>query len=105
MHSTSAWGCGKAAPALLSGMPVLVKPATSTALLTSQTVQTINAKVLPEGALSLICGSARDLLEHVLRRCRGSPARRPQPRARTPAIVQHSTRLNVEADSLNLALL
>lgn len=105
-----AWGLWeKAAPALLSGMPVLVKPATSTALLTWQMVQdVINAKVLPEGALSLICGSARDLVEHVsfddVVAFTGSAATAARLRG-TPAIVQHSTRLNVEADSLNLALL
>jgi 3,4-dehydroadipyl-CoA semialdehyde dehydrogenase len=105
-----AWGLWeKAAPALLSGMPLMAKPATSTALLTWQMVQdVVRAGVLPEGALSLICGGARDLLDHVsfddVVAFTGSAATASRLRG-TPAIVRQSTRLNVEADSLNLALL
>jgi 3,4-dehydroadipyl-CoA semialdehyde dehydrogenase len=48
-----AWGLWeKAAPALLSGMPVIVKPATATAWLTQRMVQdVVDAGVLPVGAL------------------------------------------------------
>src|SRR5260370_39767718 len=62
-----AWGlCEKAAPALLSGVPVMVKPASPTALLAHRMVEDIvKANLLPPGAISVICGSARDLLVYV----------------------------------------
>src|SRR5260370_36752475 len=59
-----AWGlCEKAAPALLSGVPIVVKPASPTAWLTHRMVEAIaKAALFPPGANSIICGSARDLL-------------------------------------------
>src|SRR5258707_3935247 len=62
-----AWGfCEKAAPALLSGVPLGVKPASPTAWLTHRMVEdVIKANLLPPGAISIICGSARELLNHV----------------------------------------
>ncbi|MGH7296827.1 MAG: aldehyde dehydrogenase family protein, partial [Polyangiaceae bacterium] len=59
-----AWGLGeKAACALLAGMPVIAKPATSTALVAHRIVEIlVEDRVLPDGALSLVCGSAGDLL-------------------------------------------
>ena len=50
------WGLWeKAAPALLSGVPVIVKPATATAWLTQRMVaDVVAAGVLPEGALSVV---------------------------------------------------
>ncbi len=59
------WGLWeKAAVSLLAGVPVLAKPASSTALLTYEMVRdVIAANVLPDGALSLLCGSAGNLLE------------------------------------------
>jgi 3,4-dehydroadipyl-CoA semialdehyde dehydrogenase len=62
-----AWGWAeKAACALLAGMPIVTKPATATALLAHRTVElVISAAALPEGALSLLCGSAGDLLDHL----------------------------------------
>src|SRR6476469_8445999 len=61
------WGLWeKAAVSLLAGVPVLCKPASSTAMLTHAMVRdVIAAKVLPEGALSLLCGGAGDLLDRV----------------------------------------
>ena len=58
------WGLWeKAAVSLLAGVPVLAKPASATALLAHAMVKdVIAAKVLPEGALSLLCGGAGDLL-------------------------------------------
>src|SRR5436190_11289812 len=55
-----AWGlCEKAAPALLSGVPVVVKPASPTAWLTHRMVEdVVKAGILPEGAISIVCGSA-----------------------------------------------
>ena len=53
-----AWGLWeKAAPALLSGVPVVVKPATATAWLTQRMVKdVVDAGVLPAGALSVARG-------------------------------------------------
>ena len=60
-----AWGLWeKAAPALLSGVPVVIKPATATAWLTQRMVaDVVNAGVLPAGALSVVCGSSAGLLD------------------------------------------
>src|SRR5260370_29790233 len=56
-----AWGfCEKAAPALLSGVPIVVKPASPTAWLTQRMVEDIvKADILPPGAIPIIAGSAR----------------------------------------------
>src|SRR3984885_6029672 len=55
-----AWGLAeKAAVALLAGMPVVTKPGTSTALVAHRIVKiAVDEKLLPEGALSLVCGGA-----------------------------------------------
>ena len=105
-----AWGLWeKAAPALLSGVPVFVKPATATAWLTHRMVEdVIKAGVLPDGALSIICGSAGDLLNHVTAddviSFTGSTDT--AARIRTgEAVVRASVRINVEADSLNATLM
>ena len=105
-----AWGFGeKAATALLAGMPILVKPATSTALVCVRMVEILTERsVLPEGALSLLSGGAGDLLDHlgpgdVLSFTGSSDT---AARLRTaPSVVRWSVRLNVEADSLNAAVL
>jgi 3,4-dehydroadipyl-CoA semialdehyde dehydrogenase len=61
------WGLWeKAAPALLSGVPVIIKPATATAWLTQRMVQdVVNANILPAGALSVICGSSAGLMDQL----------------------------------------
>lgn len=104
------WGLWeKAAVSLLAGIPVLAKPASSTALLAHAMVKdVIAAKVLPDGALSLLCGSAGDLLDGLTsddviaftgsadtaRRVRGHPG-----------VVAKNVPVNIEADSINAALL
>ncbi len=105
-----AWGLAeKAALAWLAGMPVVTKPATATALVAERIVHVIvDAKVLPEGALSLVCGSAGDLLSHLesqdVLAFTGSAdtgyTLRSQER-----LLRRSVRVNVEADSLNSAVL
>ncbi|HEU4922286.1 MAG TPA: aldehyde dehydrogenase family protein, partial [Burkholderiales bacterium] len=62
-----AWGFAeKAAVALLAGMPVLSKPATGSAMLAHRIMELIvDHKLLPEGALSFLVGSARDLIPHL----------------------------------------
>ncbi|MEF7612803.1 3,4-dehydroadipyl-CoA semialdehyde dehydrogenase [Aquincola sp. MAHUQ-54] len=104
------WGLWeKAAPALLSGVPVIVKPATATAWLTQQMVKdVIDAGVLPPGALSIVCGSAKGLLDQLrpfdVLSFTGSAATAAVIRSH-PAVAERSVRVNIEADSLNSALL
>ena len=105
-----AWGLWeKAAPALLSGVPVIVKPATPTALLAQRMVaDVITAGVLPEGALSIVCGGADGLLDRILPQdvvsFTGSAHTAAKLR-RHRAFVEGGARLNVEADSLNSSIL
>ena len=105
-----AWGlCEKAAPALLSGVPIVVKPASPTAWLTHRMVEDIvKAGILPPGAISIVCGSARDLLDHV---CEGdivsfTGSADTAARIRSHAnVLRRSVRVNIEADSINSAIL
>jgi oxepin-CoA hydrolase / 3-oxo-5,6-dehydrosuberyl-CoA semialdehyde dehydrogenase len=62
------WGMlEKIAVNLLAGMPAIVKPATVTSFLTEAVVKEIIASnILPKGSLQLLCGSAGDLLNHVI---------------------------------------
>lgn len=105
-----AWGLWeKAAPALLSGVPVVIKPATVTAWLTQRMVaDVVEAGVLPAGALSVVCGSSQGLLDALepfdVLSFTGSADTAAMIRAH-PNVVRHSVRLNVEADSLNCAIL
>ena len=105
-----AWGLWeKAAPALLSGVPVIVKPATATAWLTQRMVKdVVDAGILPPGALSVVCGSSAGLLDALqpfdVLSFTGSAETAGLIRAHA-AVAQHSVRANIEADSLNSALL
>lgn len=105
-----AWGLWeKAAPALLSGVPVIVKPATATAWLTQRMVRdVVDAGVLPPGALSVVCGSSAGLMDQLqpfdVVSFTGSADTAAVIRSH-PAVVKHSVRVNIEADSLNSALL
>jgi 3,4-dehydroadipyl-CoA semialdehyde dehydrogenase len=104
------WGLWeKAAVSLLAGVPVLAKPASATALLAHAMVKdVIAAKVLPEGALSLLCGGAGDLLgvlasEDVVA-FTGSADTAARVRGHAN-VVGKSVPVNIEADSINAALL
>src|SRR5688572_25935902 len=105
-----AWGFAeKAAVALLAGMPVLSKPATSSAMVAHRVMQVIvEKKLLPEGALSFLVGAARDLVSHLgpqdVVAFTGSGETGMQIRS-SRNIIQHSVRVNIEADSLNAAVL
>ena len=59
------WGMlEKLAPAFLAGLPTIVKPASQTSYLTELMVRRIiEADILPEGSLQLLCGSPVGLLE------------------------------------------
>ncbi len=104
------WGpLEKLAPAFLSGMPTLIKPATQTAYLTARVVELIvGSGLLPEGAISLLCGGAGDLLDHLGEHDHvaftGSAATAQRLRTH-PGVAQHSVGFNAEADSLNCSIL
>lgn len=105
-----AWGLWeKAAVSLLAGVPVFAKPATSTAWLAQEMVRAVmDADILPAGALSLLCGSPNDLLDHLrlgdVVAFTGS-ADTGQGIRRHANVRGHNIRVNIEADSLNAALL
>ena len=105
-----AWGLGeKAAVALLAGVPVVSKPATSTALLAFRVMEKlVAADVLPPGAMQLVCGSTGNMLEHLgpqdVLAFTGSGSTGQLLRG-LESVVGRSVRVNVEADSLNAAVL
>jgi 3,4-dehydroadipyl-CoA semialdehyde dehydrogenase len=105
-----AWGLWeKAAVSLLAGVPVLAKPATSTAWLAQEMVSAvIEAGILPPGALSILCGSPNDLLDHLqlgdVVAFTGSADTGDSIRQHKK-VRQQNVRVNIEADSLNAALL
>lgn len=100
------WGMlEKIAVNLLAGMPAIVKPATVTCFLTEAVVREIIAsKILPEGALQLICGSTGNLLNFVQSQdvvtFTGS-ASTGLLLKQHPAILENSVPFTMEADSLN----
>jgi oxepin-CoA hydrolase / 3-oxo-5,6-dehydrosuberyl-CoA semialdehyde dehydrogenase len=104
------WGMlEKIAVNLLAGMPCIVKPATVTSYLTEAVVKEIIAsKILPEGSVQLICGSAGDLLDHVISQdvvtFTGSASTGLMLK-QNPHILSNSVPFNMEADSLNCIVL
>jgi len=105
-----AWGFAeKAACSLLAGMPLVTKPATATALVTERCVELIVAAgILPQGALQLVCGGTGDLLDRLgptdVLAFTGSADTAARLRDRDN-LRRSNTRVNVEADSLNAAVL
>lgn len=104
------WGMlEKIAVNLFAGVPAIVKPATITCFLTEAVVKEIVAsKILPEGSLQLICGSANGILDHVMNQdvvtFTGSASTGKMLKAH-PRLVQESVPFNLEADSLNAMVL
>lgn len=109
-YNFPAWGLWeKASVSLLAGVPVFAKPATATAWLAQEMVQcVIESGILPEGALSIASGPAHDLLEHLrfgdVVCFTGSATTGQQIRSHR-AVLGQGVRLNIEADSLNGAIL
>ncbi len=105
-----AWGLAeKLACALVAGMPVLCKPATATALVTHRLVEIwAAAAILPAGALQLLVGPAGDLVDHLrapdVLAFTGSSETARALRGH-PRVIAENVRCNVEADSLNAAVL
>ncbi|MCD6639132.1 MAG: phenylacetic acid degradation bifunctional protein PaaZ [Nocardioides sp.] len=104
------WGMlEKLAPAFLAGLPTIVKPASQTAYLTELAVRRIiEAGILPEGSLQLLCGSAGTLLDHLDEQdsvaFTGS-AHTAGILRQHPSVLHGGVRLQVEADSLNCSVL
>lgn len=104
------WGMlEKIAVNLLAGVPAIVKPATVTSYLTEAMVREIHASgILPAGALQLVCGSARGILDHVdsqdVVTFTGSASTGLMLRSH-PRILEKAVPFNMEADSLNAAVL
>jgi 3,4-dehydroadipyl-CoA semialdehyde dehydrogenase len=101
-----AWGFAeKLACSFLAGVPVLTKPATSTSLPSHRVAEiVVDSGLCPKGSWSFLCGSVGDLLSHVNAQdviaFTGSAktARRIRGHER---VIEQSTRVNAEADSLN----
>src|SRR6187402_237697 len=104
------WGMlEKVAVNLLAGMPAIVKPATISCYLTEAVVKEIIAsKILPEGSLQLLCGSAGDILDHVTSQdvvtFTGSASTGLMLKS-NPVILRENVPFNMEADSLNCIVL
>jgi oxepin-CoA hydrolase/3-oxo-5,6-dehydrosuberyl-CoA semialdehyde dehydrogenase len=104
------WGMlEKLAPALVAGVPTIVKPATPTAYVAAHAVRIVaEAGVLPPGALQLVAGGVPGLLDLLGGRDHigftGSAATAARLRS-DPAVTERSARFNAEADSLNCSVL
>ena len=107
------WGLlEKLAPAFIAGVPTIVKPASPTAYLAEAAARLIiDSGLLPEGALQLVCAAPGEL-DSLLDRLGGQDSiaftgsATTAARLRThPAASQRAARLNIEADSLNAAVL
>ncbi len=104
------WGMlEKCAVNWLAGMPAIVKAAEPTSFLTQAMVKDIIAsKILPEGALQLVCGSGQGILEPLndqdVVTFTGSASTGRLLKA-DPNIIEQAIPFNMEADSLNAAVL
>jgi oxepin-CoA hydrolase/3-oxo-5,6-dehydrosuberyl-CoA semialdehyde dehydrogenase len=104
------WGMlEKIAVNLMAGVPAIVKPSEYTSYLTEVMVRDIiDSKILPEGALQLVCGLGRGILDHVgsedVITFTGSATTGKKLKA-LPRIAEESIQFNLEADSLNAMIL
>ncbi|WP_300032882.1 phenylacetic acid degradation bifunctional protein PaaZ [uncultured Roseobacter sp.] len=104
------WGMlEKLAPALLAGVPSIVKPATATCYVTEACVRLIlQSGLLPDGALQLVTGGLGNMLDHL--DCQdvvsftGSADTALKLRA-NPHLMAQSTRFMAEQDSLNASVM
>lgn len=104
------WGMlEKLAPALIAGVPTIVKPASQTAYVAEHAVRImLEAGVLPEGALQLVSGPIPGMFDLLGGQdsigFTGSAETAAKLRA-DPAVTHRSVRFNAEADSLNASVL
>jgi oxepin-CoA hydrolase/3-oxo-5,6-dehydrosuberyl-CoA semialdehyde dehydrogenase len=104
------WGMlEKIAVNFMAGVPAIVKPSEYTCFLTEVMVRDIiESKILPEGALQLVCGLGRGIIDHAGTQdtitFTGSASTGKKLKS-MPHIVQESVSFNLEADSLNASIL
>ncbi|MDR9373922.1 MAG: phenylacetic acid degradation bifunctional protein PaaZ [Schleiferiaceae bacterium] len=104
------WGMlEKVAVNWMAGVPTVVKPSEHTSYLTELMVrEIIDSQILPEGAIQLVSGLGRGILDHVTTgdtvTFTGSAATGKKLQA-LPQIIERSVDFNLEADSLNAAVL
>lgn len=104
------WGMlEKIAVNIMAGVPAVVKPSEFTSYLTELMVREIIAsKILPEGALQLVSGLGRGIIDHVTNQdvitFTGSAATGKKLKG-LPHIIEESVPFNLEADSLNACVL
>lgn len=104
------WGMlEKLGPAIIAGVPVIVKPATATSYLAEACVRIIDeTKRLPEGALQLVVGGLGDLFDHLIGQdvvsFTGSAATAHKLKSH-PRVISESVRFIAEQDSLNASML
>ena len=104
------WGMlEKLAPAVLAGVPAIVKPASQTAYVAELAFRhMVESQALPPGSIQLLCGAVGDLFDHLTGQdtiaFTGSAATAHKLRCH-PAVVRESVRFNAEADSLNCSIL
>jgi oxepin-CoA hydrolase/3-oxo-5,6-dehydrosuberyl-CoA semialdehyde dehydrogenase len=104
------WGMlEKIAVNLMAGVPAVVKPSEFTSYLTEVMVRDIiDSQILPEGALQLVSGFGRGIIDHVT--CQdvvtftGSAHTGKKLKA-LPRLIEESVPFNLEADSLNAMVL
>ncbi|MHC5065350.1 MAG: 3,4-dehydroadipyl-CoA semialdehyde dehydrogenase [Planctomycetota bacterium] len=105
-----AWGMAeKLACAILAGIPVVTKPGTASSILAWRIAEiVVERDILPEGTFQFLCGSAREILKVLGPQdavgFTGSSVTGAAIRGQAEIQGNH-VRLNVEADSLNAAVL
>ncbi len=104
------WGMlEKLAVNWLAGVPAIVKPSEITSFLTQAMVKDIvESGIVPEGAIQLVCGKGHGILDHVnaqdIVTFTGS-AKTGRMLKTLPSIIDNTVSFNLEADSLNAAVL
>nr|MBA2636398.1 aldehyde dehydrogenase family protein [Sphingomonas sp.] len=104
------WGMlEKLAPALLAGVPAIVKPASATAYLCEAAVRVmVDSGLLPPGAVQLIVGGVGDLFDHLggqdVVSFTGSAATALKLKSH-PVVQRESVKFVAEQDSLNASIL
>lgn len=104
------WGLAeKLACSILAGVPVIEKPGTPTAWLAWRVAQIcVESGLLPAGAFQFVAGGTGDLLDHLgpqdFLGFTGSSGTALKLRSH-PNLIRNSVRVNIEADSLNAAVL
>ncbi|WP_405218918.1 phenylacetic acid degradation bifunctional protein PaaZ [Agrococcus sp. Ld7] len=104
------WGSlEKLAPAFLAGMPTIIKPATPTGFVAEHMVRILaESGLLPAGAIQIVNGSARDLLDHLqLGDTVGftGSASTADALRRHDAVQARGVRFTAETDSINASVL